>query len=685
LVAVIAGVSAFTGGLLSAPVDFTTPAPPKSALLLDSTGKVFATVRSPYQREEVPANQIPQVMRDAIVSAEDRTFFKNSGVDPLAIVRAGWKDVTGSRIQGGSTITQQYVKQVYTNQHRTILRKVKEAALAVRLERRLTKDEILTRYLNTTYFGNGTYGVQAAAKYYFGVPIRDLDLDPRSGGRSASLALGRAAMLAGLVPAPSVWNPVHNMTLSREHQLEVLNRMVQDGKINAQQASDAFGRRPPRIVKATAPEAPTVAPEFRDYVLDQLQKTLKVNEDQLYQGGLRVTTTLDLDLQQAVVKAVGNILDQPDDPETAVVAIDPRNGAIRAMTTRVNRKGQHAYEKAGFNLAVQAARSTGSTIKPFTLSVALQRGHSLGETVCAPGIAYVPNPGQKRYAIHNAEGGGGCYTLESALWNSVNTVYGPLALKVGLKRVLQRAVDAGLAPAANVLAHPTYPAKSIGGGVDVTPMSEAIAYSTLVDHGVRHTPRSITTVRSGGNGAPDSGDVVYRASTSKGVQVVPRRVADQVTTAMQGVIDHGTATRARQDFPVYGKTGTTNDYTDAWFVGCTRSLCIATWMGYDKLKPMRNVNGVGRVFGGTLPAEIFAKTLANYRSIKAAENAPETIPTPSPTHRVRHTTRPTPRSTPTLRPTVVPTRTAKPTPPPTHSPKPKPTCTGLGCIGGSPP
>src|SRR3954467_1838798 len=257
MVALIAGVGSFTGGLLSAPVDFTTPAPPKSALLLDSAGKVFATVRSPYQREEVPADQIPLVMRDAIVSAEDRAFFKNSGVDPLAIVRAGWKDVTGSRIQGGSTITQQYVKQVYTNQNRTILRKGKEAALAVRLERRLSKDEILTRYLNTTYFGNGTYGVQAASKYYFGVPIKDLDLNERTGKRAASLGLGRAAMLAGLVPAPSYWNPVHSMREARRHQLEVLNRMVEDGRITTFQASDAYGRTPPRIAKTTTPETPT--------------------------------------------------------------------------------------------------------------------------------------------------------------------------------------------------------------------------------------------------------------------------------------------------------------------------------------------------------------------------------------------------------------------------------------------
>jgi penicillin-binding protein 1A len=395
--------------------------------------------------------------------------------------------------------------------------------------------------------------------------------------------------------------------------------------------------------------------------------------DQLYQGGLRVTTTLDLDLQQAVIKAVKEVLPSSDDPEAAVVAIDPRTGDIRALTTRVSRKGEHAYRTGGFDLALSAARSTGSTIKPFTLSVALQHGHTLDEGVCAPSVARVPNPGgtPNPYPIHNAEHGGGCYTLESALWDSVNTVYGPLALKVGLKTVLQRAVDAGLAPAERVL-HPLVPAKSIGGGLEVTPVSEAVAYSTLVNHGLRNDPRSILVVRSGGSGAPDSGQVVFRAPKAQGRSVIPRKVADQVTGAMEGVVDHGTATRARQDFPVYGKTGTTNDYTDAWFVGCTRTLCIATWMGYDKLKSMRNVAGASRVFGGTLPAQIFADSWDNYRAIKAAEKNPEGVPSPSPSHKAKRIVRPQPSRTPSPRPSVAPSKSANPSASATPSPKPKP-------------
>jgi penicillin-binding protein 1A len=669
---------------LSAPVDFTAPAPPKSALLLDASGRVFASIRSPEQRQEVPAADIPKVMRDAIVTAEDRTFFQNSGVDPLAIGRAAWKDITGSRIQGGSTITQQYVKQVYTNSQRTVLRKVREAALAVRLEQKLSKDEILTRYLNTVYFGNGAYGIQAASKYYFGVPIKELALDSRTRKRSDALALGRAAMLAGLVPAPSVFNPVRSMTEARRHQLDVLNRMVEDGKITAQQASDAFGNLPPFIAKRTAPEVPTIAPEFRDLVRARLADTF--TPDELFKSGLHVTTTLDLELQRAAVNAVKSVLPNKKNPEAAVVAIDPRNGDIKAMTTRVNRNGKYVYETGGFNLATSAPRSSGSTIKPFTLAVALERGRSTSDRVCAGSTARVPNPGGKPnpYIIHNAEPAGGCYTLAGALQHSVNTIYGPLALKVGLKRVLEFAVAAGFGPADRVL-HPLVPSKSIGGGLEVTPLSEAIAFSTLANHGVKHTSRTILTVRAGGDTTPDSGDVVYRAPSDKGQRVISAAIADEVATVMEGVVERGTATRARQDFTVFGKTGTTNDETDAWFVGCTRALCIATWMGYDRpyktnRKPnsMVNVEGVSRVYGGTLPAEIFSQTWKNYQEYQQARLHPEQSAKPSSTPKQR-SSKPKPAKSQSPSPRPQPSTSATPKPSPTKSPHP--TCTVLICPG----
>src|SRR3954454_10441263 len=193
VVGVLVGTGAFGAGLLAAPIDYNfQPLPPQAVLLLDTQGRVFATIRAPQDQEPVGSKQIPAVMKQAVVAAEDERFFEHRGVDPLAVVRAFWRDVSGAHLQGGSTITQQYVKNVYTGSQRTVLRKLREASLAIRLEQHLSKDQILTRYLNTLYLGNGAAGVQAASKYYYGVPIQDLDLDRQTGRHDPSLALARA-------------------------------------------------------------------------------------------------------------------------------------------------------------------------------------------------------------------------------------------------------------------------------------------------------------------------------------------------------------------------------------------------------------------------------------------------------------------------------------------------------------
>src|SRR4051794_7324882 len=436
LVAVLVGMGSFGAGLLAAPLDYAfQPAAPKAVLLLDSSGNVFATIRSPQDREPVTSKQIPNVMKQAVVAAEDERFFEHSGVDPLAVVRALWRDATGAHLQGGSTITQQYVKNVYTGSQRTALRKLREASLAVRLEQHLTKDEILTRYLNTLYLGNGTAGVQAASKYYFGVPVQAFDLDLKTGAHDPSLALARAATLAGLIPAPSVWNPVNDPKESYRREFYVLNQMIRTGKISSAQAAAAVRNGLPAIVARSKPGAPTVAPEFRDYVTNQLRGTLAFDDTTLFdRGQVRVRTTLDLDLQKAAVRAMQQVLHSPGDPEAALVAVDPRSGDIRALTTRADR----GYRKGGFDLATGAYRSTGSTIKPFTLAVALQHGHSLDEPRPAPQCLTRP------FHVCNAESGGSYQTLRSALVSSINTVYAPLAVQLGLKRVIRFARAAGL-------------------------------------------------------------------------------------------------------------------------------------------------------------------------------------------------------------------------------------------------
>src|SRR3954470_20833683 len=419
LLAIVIGAGAFAGGLLAAPIDYGfEPPPPQAVLLLDSSGRVFATVRAPQDQEPVRSADIPQVLKDAVVAAEDERFFAHRGVDPLAVVRALWRDASGAHLQGGSTITQQYVKNIYTGSERTALRKLREASLAIRLEQHLTKDAILTRYLNTLYLGNGAAGVQAASKYYFGVPVQSLDLDPKTGARDPSLALARAATLAGLIPAPSVWNPVHDPKESYRREFYVLNQMIRTGKISSAQAAAAVRNGLPAIVARSKPDAPTIAPEFRDYVADQLKGTLAFDDTTLFDsGGVNVHTTLDLDLQKAAVHALASVLPSKADPEAAVVAVDPRNGDIRALTT----KEQGGYQRGGFDLAAPptgtASRSSGSTIKPFTLAYALMHGHTLDEVRPAPQpCATVP------FHICNAEHGSSYQTLRSALISSINTV-----------------------------------------------------------------------------------------------------------------------------------------------------------------------------------------------------------------------------------------------------------------------
>jgi penicillin-binding protein 1A len=622
LLAVVVGVVAFGSGLVAAPLNYNfEPVAPKSVLLLDSAGQPFATIRSPQVEDPVPGSQIPEVMRQAMVAAEDERFYSNSGIDPLAIARAAWRDITGHHLQGGSTITQQYVKNVYTGSERTPLRKLREASLAVRLEQHLTKDQILTRYLNTLYLGNGTAGVEAASRFYFGVPISSLGLNATTGHRSSSLALARAATLAGIAPAPSVWNPLNDPRQARARELYVLNRMLVAGDISSQQAGAAYGDRLPQIVAAAEPEAQTIAPEFRDMVAQELQK---YGDSTLFaSGGMQVKTTLDLNLQQAATQALSEVLPKQKGLDAAIVAVDPRSGDLRALAE--HKAG--GYVQNGEDLAAPPKadinRSSGSTIKPFTLAAALEHGHSLDEGHYAPQCIRVAVD----YRPCNAEGGAGYYTLETALAKSVNTIYAPLAVDVGMNRVVKLARQSGMeigqldrGKACGAKKHVVCPSYALG--IPVSPLSEAAAYGTIVDHGMHHPVRSVLSVRT-----PAQGQLFKAAATPAGTRVMPAPIANEVTTAMQAVVDSGTGAAARQPFPVYGKTGTTDNFRDAWFTGCTHTLCITVWMGYNKPRELRDANGA-LVYGGTVPANLFAQTFADYRALLSPSSAGPVTPAP---------------------------------------------------------
>ncbi len=623
LLAVVVFVGSTAAGLLAAPVDFTPPAPPRPALILDRNGKLIGEIASPQQRIEVPAAQIPDVMRNAVVAAEDKSFYSNSGVDPLAIVRAAISDLTGGSSQGGSTITQQYVKNVFVGDQHSFARKLKEAALSIRLDQRLSKQEILTRYLNEVYFGQGTYGVQAAAQYYFGVD-------------ASRLTLSQASLLAGIIPAPSDYNPVTSLAKARVRQKYVLNRMVDSGYLDTDTASAAY-EAVPRIVGHPLAAAATtsIAPQFVAEVAAQIKAKYATNQDLLYRGGLAVRTTLDVDWQQAANAALVAVLPKATDPEAAVVVMDTRDGSILGQAEKVD-AGQ-----SQFDLARLASRISGSSVKPFTLATALENGATLNTTVYGPRSKTYPTSvcpaakDGKPYTITNDEGGGGTYTLTRALAESVNTVYGPLAVTLGTAKVAAVAKAAGFTDLDGTVKTNC----AMGLGVAVTPLNEAVGYSTLADGGVNHGYRDVLSVsaRVGPTGA--GGTVISRTSVPAR-RAIPADVAGQVQQAMRAVVAYGTATRARQPdgLDVYGKTGTTDDFTNAWFTGCVPAyhVCVTTWMGYNKItKPdgsphtMVNVEGTYHVAGGTLPAKIFAKIMDGYRS-RATPPTPTASVTPPP-------------------------------------------------------
>ena len=659
LLALVVGLGTFVGGLLAAPVDFTLAPPPTSVLLLAADGRQFATIPPPERREVVQAQDIPEVMRQAIIAAEDERFLQHKGIDPLATMRAVFRDLTGGVTQGASTLTQQYVKNAYVGNERTVLRKVREAALAVRLERKLSKQEILTAYLNALYLGNGLYGVQAASKYYFGVPVKDLDLDERRHRRDPLLALARASMLAGIAPAPSAWNPVKDFATARARQRYTLNRMVIGGDATPQQVSDAY-QLDVKPLQISPPDPTTIAPEYTDVVKARLRERYTGNEDAFFRGGLRVRTTLDLDLQTAVTRALREVLPDATDPQAAVVAIDYGNGDVKAMATlrrvpqRIDRDGKvvrravDGYrQKLGFNLATNAQRSMGSTIKPFTLAQALIEGVALDERRYGPAQDSIPNPGAKPnpYVYGNsADGEAGTFTLRAALAKSVNTIYLPLAVEVGRGKIAALAERAGLRGAIS----PVNLSFGIGAGVEVTPLSEASAYGTFANAGVHVVPRYYTEIRAGGSGT-NPGLVFDRAAAPKGDQVLSSAVAGQVVEAMTDVVTDGTYKADPQPFAFFGKTGTTDDSVDAWWVGCIpgQHLCISVWMGYEdtvcrspggshvvgsSCGGMKDVHGVQQVFGGTLPAKIFARSQEILRQLQAdrALGLPTTSGQPSP-------------------------------------------------------
>ncbi len=523
---------------------------------------------------------VSPIMRQAIVSVEDRRFYEHNGIDTRGIARALWQDIQSQAVvEGGSTITQQFVKNAYVRNERTLARKVREAALAWQLEQRWPKDRILLAYLNTIYFGNGAYGIQQAARTYFDK-------------RAKRLTLPEAALLAGLPADPSLYDPTQHPRAAKQRRHFVLRTMFDQGKITERQLQTATNAPLPKAEDVRLPGTQGPAQYFSNYVKDQL--IAKYGAGRVFGGGLKVTSTIDLELQETARKAIDSVLKQPDGPSAALVAIDPRTGAVKAMV------GGSNFRESQFNLATQAERQPGSSFKPIVLASALRQGISPVTTFESKPVEI--DAGDRIWRVTNYEDEYlGRVDLARAMVSSDNSVYAQLTKLVGPKAIVKTAHDLGIRSELD-------PYFSIGlGAVAVNPLDMTRAYATFANRGVRvdgtitkDRPRVIERVEFARTG---------RVSENRPVGKVTMTTAqaDLLTSILGRVVTSGTGKRAALvGRAAAGKTGTTDNYGDAWFVGYTPQLAVAVWVGYpDELKPMLTEFGGKPVAGGTLPALIW--------------------------------------------------------------------------------
>jgi penicillin-binding protein 1A len=548
-------------------------------------GSSLGFIQSDILRSVVHNQQIPANLKKATVAIEDRRFYKHKGIDYQGILRAAIKDIFGGgkSIQGGSTLTMQLVRNIYLSDQlkgkRTVKRKIVEAKLAEELEKNHTKQWILTTYLNDvaygTWGGQTAVGVGAASQMFFNKPVWQLDL-------------AQSALLAGLPQAPSQYNPFLNETVARKRRHDVLQAMVQSRYIRQDQADAADGE--PLGVQRNHSYTARKEQYFFDYVKQALFD--KFGVARVRQGGLKVYTTIDLQKQQQARQAIANNEGQPGDPAASLVTIDPANGHIVAMAS------SSTYSQTNFNYAAQAHRQTGSAFKIFVLMTAIHDNGADPDQTYYNSHLLEPGwlPGYPTYSVHTAENGyAGTISLRQATVQSDNTVFAQLDADVGPEHVRDTAYAMGITSHLDA-----YPAEGIGGlrkGVSALEMADA--YATVANGGYHIAPTAIMKVQFPDGSVVNLGDPPRK-------QVFTDGEAAKATDVLKGVITSGTGTAAQFGCPAAGKTGTTSNYTDAWFVGYTPRLATAVWVGYpNATTSMNDVNGLGPGFGGTLAAPIW--------------------------------------------------------------------------------
>jgi penicillin-binding protein 1A len=575
------------GAALSQSCDLNTLRPVEigqNSFVFARDGSVLGSIPAERNREPVSNRQMSKWLPRATISIEDRRFYQHGGVDYEGIARAAWKDVTaGKVVEGGSTITQQLVRNLYIGQEKTLNRKVKEACLAIKLSRKWPKSKILNEYLNTVYYGNHAYGVEAASQTYFSKP-------------ASQLTLLESAMLAGLPQAPSVYDPFHSPQAALDRRDEVLRAMLSNGALTLRQyeravKSNTLGLKAGRIYTRIK------QPYFFSYVIDELEREYGSNT--VREGGLKVYTTIDPRLQRNAVKAMRDILPYRSDPASAIVSVEPGTGAIRAMTAVVR------SAKNQFNLAAQSRRQAGSTFKTFVLASAIEQGVDPDSTyyTSAPFTCSRGPWCQEPYSVHTyGNDYHGSMSLTRATLASDNTVYAQLTLDVGPRYVWQMAHRLG------VHMSPDTPVASIGlGSLAVSPLDMAAAYATFAAMGIYAKPMAITKVILPGNKV--DGDSGWGKPQTK--RALSEGVAWKVNDVLRQNALYGTGAGSGDGLhPNAGKTGTTENHADAWFDGYTRQLSTVVWMGYPKGEiPMLNVHGQA-VAGATFPVPIWHQYMA---------------------------------------------------------------------------
>ena len=557
--------------------------PPASSQIYDINGNEIANIHAAENRMPVSINDIPKNLQNAFVAVEDNRFYDHAGIDPRGIVRAVWANIRGRTVtEGGSTITQQLAKNAYLTQDRTLKRKVQEMFLALQLERQYTKQEILELYMNQIYFGQGAYGVQAAARTYFGKDVKDLTLN-------------ECAMLAGIPKSPNYYSPLNNLEAAKQRKAVVLDQMAKYGYISDSEANAA--KKEDLAIAKVSNDGVRAASYFVDYVLQLLVE--KYGDDAIYKDGLKIYTTIDMDMQAAAENAMQNLPTYFTDangivqPQGALVAIDPHTGYIKAMV------GGRGTDQ--FNRATQAVRQPGSAFKPFVFAAALENKYTPDSVIEDKPLkvgGWEPQNYNRKFS--------GKVRLRDVVRWSLNVPTVRSAEDIGIDKAIYYAQEMGISTfVLDGATNDRNLATALGGMTrGVTPLELTSAFGTFANRGIHVEPVAVLRVvaRTG---------KVLEEETRQEKSVISAANAATMTNMLSDVIRSGTGTGANIGRPAAGKTGTTSDYHDAWFIGYTPDLVAGVWIGNDSVSDLHGMAG------GTTPAAIWRAFM-----LKAHERLP---------------------------------------------------------------